>query len=456
MLVLLSLALAATTTADLSRIYRAPGDDSRAAVLSSIVFVPGILGSEIRDTTDGRAYWGEVFGQAAKPNRKPADFAKLALPLASTPADVARLDDELDGTAMLHVVTVNTPFGKLQARGYPGVFEGLLDTLIATDPQRARRMSKDRLRAGELPFVAFAYDWRRDLADEAAKLHEAVQIAADRRAAAGGPRRATLVAHSMGALLARYYLRYGPAPLPDDGRVPEPTWAGAQLVDDVLLVGPPNAGSAQVFESLHAGQAVNPLLPRYPPALVATFPSLYQMLPRARHNSVVFEDGSTADLLDLTTWTDHGLGPFAADQLPKLAAILPDATDNARLAALTTHVGACLTRAARLHEALDQPSEPPAHLRIHLFAGDGRNTESTLMLDRTRGKTDWVGREPGDGSVTRRSALLDERAPGAGGRLVSPIHWDTVWFANAEHFGLSRDTEFLDNALYLLLEHPWP
>ena len=49
----------------------------------------------------------------------------------------------------------------------------------------------------------------------------------------------------------------------------------------------------------------------------------------------------------------------------------------------------------------------------------------------------------------------DERPPSEGGRLDSPVDWTTVWLGSVEHFAISRDTGFLDNALYLLLEHPW-
>jgi triacylglycerol esterase/lipase EstA (alpha/beta hydrolase family) len=47
-----------------------------------------------------------------------------------------------------------------------------------------------------------------------------------------------IVAHSMGGLVARYYLRYGTQDLPPDGSLPELTWAGAQYVDNLIMVGP--------------------------------------------------------------------------------------------------------------------------------------------------------------------------------------------------------------------------
>ena len=62
---------------------------------------------------------------------------------------------------------------------------------------------------------------------------------------------------------------------------------------------------------------------------------------------------------------------------------------------------------------------------------------------------------PGDGTVLRSSALMDERV----GRswkpqLVSPIHWTQVFFLFQDHLGLTQDPALTDNMPYLLLEDP--
>jgi len=67
--------------------------------------------------------------------------------------------------------------------------------------------------------------------------------------------------------------------------------------------------------------------------------------------------------------------------------------------------------------------------------------------------------EPGDDTVVRASALLDERAGGADGlpwspTLRSPIDFRSVRFHFNSHLGLTQDPEFHDNLLYLLLEAP--
>ena len=62
---------------------------------------------------------------------------------------------------------------------------------------------------------------------------------------------------------------------------------------------------------------------------------------------------------------------------------------------------------------------------------------------------------PGDGSVLRSSALMDERLPNnRKSRLISPIQWNQVLFVFSDHLGLTKDPAFTDNILYFLLESP--
>ena len=61
----------------------------------------------------------------------------------------------------------------------------------------------------------------------------------------------------------------------------------------------------------------------------------------------------------------------------------------------------------------------------------------------------------GDRTVTRRSAQADRRTPeNWTPTLQSPIRFHDIRFLFDDHFGLTRDAEFTDNALYMLLEDP--
>jgi hypothetical protein len=85
-------------------------------------------------------------------------------------------------------------------------------------------------------------------------------------------------------------------------------------------------------------------------------------------------------------------------------------------------------------------------------AGDSEDTDETARFG-SDGNLSIVKKGPGDGSVLRRSALMDERRTGRRKeRLISPIHWTQVLFLFSNHFDLTKDPAFTDNLLYFLLE----
>ena len=103
----------------------------------------------------------------------------------------------------------------------------------------------------------FDYDWRRDIVENARRFDQFIeQSAAYVRSIWGSnrPIRFDVVAHSMGGLLARYYLRYGSSDLPADGSLPQPTWHGAARLENIVLVGPPNGGSVGALTNLVDGR----------------------------------------------------------------------------------------------------------------------------------------------------------------------------------------------------------
>ena len=59
---------------------------------------------------------------------------------------------------------------------------------------------------------------------------------------------------------------------------------------------------------------------------------------------------------------------------------------------------------------------------------------------------------PGDGTVTRSSALADERiAGGTQHWLRSPVHWEGTFFIGDRHATFLRNPTFQDNLLNILL-----
>ena len=76
-------------------------------------------------------------------------------------------------------------------------------------------------------------------------------------------------------LVSRYYLRYGTADLPTEGAKPDITWAGSKFVDRLIILGTPNAGYLDTILEMQNGTEVPP----FPPALLGTWPTYYQMMP---------------------------------------------------------------------------------------------------------------------------------------------------------------------------------
>jgi hypothetical protein len=313
----------------------------------------------------------------------------------------------------------------------------------------------------------FDYDWRRDNVENAARLHAFIlakraQVQAELRERYGvvnADVRFDIVAHSMGALLTRYFLRYGDADLPEDGSLPPLTWKGASLVERVVLVAPPNAGSVVALQNLVDGLGFGPLLPRYPSVVLGTFPSGYQLLPRTRHGAVVRADDnarSIGDSLEPELWERMGWGLASPKNDAVLRALLPDVEDaSTRRRIAVDHLRKSLTRARRFAAALDRPAKPPADVHLFLLAGNSQQTPARLAADPSTGRTEIVGLAPGDGKILRSSALMDERTGGTwSSTLQSPIDWEQVTFLFSRHMELTRHPAFVDNLLYLLLEDP--
>ena len=204
-------------SADLASIYNESAQnlgDNRTPV----VVIPGILGSKLGDE-DGSKVWGSfTFGAV---DVDTADGARtLSLPMQlDTP--LSELRDSVTPVDVLDVVEIDVGL----VRGIRmGAYVDIMKTLAAGNYRDESLGRSGAIDYGGLHYTCFQlpYDWRRDIAEQAAALDGVIRDAQDANRTALGlddsdPLKVDVVAHSMGGLVLRYYLRYGTQPLPNDG-----------------------------------------------------------------------------------------------------------------------------------------------------------------------------------------------------------------------------------------------
>lgn len=396
-------------------------DLGREGAAAPVVFVPGILGSELL-RPDGTVAWlnlGNALGHhdLGLPRRLPFRESRDDLHPGLLVGTDTLLPRAFGFTEYAEALEL------LDSAGFePGVGEGLR-------------------------YAVFTYDWRRDLVESAHQLGRRLDGLAE---AWGDPgARFHLIGHSMGGLVVRYYLRFGDQEPSADAPV---TWAGARRVASALLVATPNAGSIPALGATLAGERVGFSYTTLAASVIARMPSIYQLLPPAGTTALVTPTGARlkADLHDPLTWERFGWGPFAP------------AAHN-RLALERAFVTAALARARAFHEALTRPSDGPCPVPVYALGGDclltlgraiageGSPGEPPRFEARTRREQDFLY-EAGDGRVTRAS-LLASHLPGAresdGGSGIPEIR--RSFFGGADHHGIYGDPAFQSLILRLIV-----
>lgn len=447
-------------TPDLGGLYskaaRRSHDDGNA-----VIVIPGILGSRLRDSESGQLVWG-AFEKTTSNPETPGGARLVAIPMEKG-LPLEELTDNVHSDGALDRVKVSLFGLPIELNAYINILStlgagGYLDESLASNQRNMIDYGDDHFTCFQ-----FDYDWRLDNIENAKRLNDFIE---EKRAyilkeyeSRGHPKddvKFDIVAHSMGGLLTRYYLRYGADDLPEDGSIPEVTWKGAEHVDKVIIIGTPNAGAVGAVENLFVGRDFGPFLPKYEPAVIGTMPSLYQQLPRSRHRAILDQDRNPVDIMNADLWIENGWGLADPNQDFVLQWLLPDVSnpDERRQIAID-HLQKSLKRAKQFQDAIDQPARPPKGLRLYLLAGDAIPTGSAVTINSSKEHFEVTDYQPGDGTVTRYSALMDERTGGNWTpQLKSPIKWSNVTFLFSDHLGLTKDPVFSDNVLYLLLEEP--
>lgn len=419
-----------------------------------VIVIHGFLGAKLQDTT-GKEVWGTF--SAYPPNAK--ELRLMAHPMA-----IGKPLSELKGTtvaySMLEHVNIKVLGFSFSVSGYSHLIDILHDCGYS---------SEDRALPAGRNFYSqfiFYYDWRRDLQENAARLHEFIMLKKSylqrhyRRlyGIEDYDVQFDLVAHSMGGLISRYYLRYGNQDLPEDGSMPKPDWGGSKHVDKVIIIATPNAGYADTVTEMVNGLQLAPGAPVYPPALLGTFPSYYQMLPQPILQALSWknkQDREPIDIFSPQTWLELKWGLVDPQQDAILQILLPEVKNTSQRRKIAfDHLQKCLARAELFTKAMIRKMPPtPKDVMAGLFVGDAVNTVRKLEIDRETGKIAISEYDAGDGKVLAASARFDDVSQKTWHPFInSAVNWNMMIHIKAAHMGIMSSPEFAHNLrAYLLL-----
>lgn len=217
-----------------------------------VVFIPGYMGSLLRDRTTGKTLWIDLPGMLRNPLRlgRAIDelFDRLHYP-----------NPDIQPAGILNQVIFVPPLFKQEH--YGRMLVALEKWGYAIDPVNPEPDS--------LAAYTFAYDWRQDNRLSARLLGEAIDGWRARHPGA----EAWLIGHSNGGIVARWYIE-------KEG--------GKERVGKLFLMGSPWDGAPKAIQVMHSGlevmfmRAFNLLgIPERTRNLVRSFPSFYQLIPHA-------------------------------------------------------------------------------------------------------------------------------------------------------------------------------
>ena len=411
-----------------------------------VILLHGMLAGKLRDQHSGEEIWPGSGGKFLV-----RDFHRLKLtldPVTLEPIvqdEAFGITDRLFGQDFYHAILDNLE----QAGGY-------------TRAEPGQPVTDGRAR-----LYVFAYDWRLDQADNAAHLADFIERV---RADYDDPElKVDLIAHSMGALIARYYLRYGKVDVLGDNEFPVNNY-GAERVRRAILLGAPNLGSVDALHGFIDGFNLGPR--RIPTEVFLTMPGLYQLFPHPLNDWLISPDGEPIDydLFDVEVWRRFHWSLFDQRVRARIQREFEDPKQAEQyLALLERYFDKTLERARRFVWSLTVPLEQ-VQTRLIIFGGDCKLTPARILIETIDGTShirlrpneienpvpgidyDRLMLEPGDGKVTKASLLArPDLDPSIPRHQYSFFPMDYSVFLCVNHNKLARNINFQDNLLHALL-----
>jgi pimeloyl-ACP methyl ester carboxylesterase len=219
-----------------------------------VILLPGIMGSVLQK--DGRDLWA-LSGKALWQHMRELGASVNQLRVAG---EEWQSDDLGDGIRAVRLIEDLHSLGPLgEHAGYSVIRHGLKDFFGLTEGIPGSPEDSDN-------FFPFPYDWRRDNRVSARKLQKFIEQQLPRwREWSGSPTaKVILIGHSMGGLVARYYLE---------------VLGGWRDCEALLTIGSPHRGAIGALDTLSNGFSKFNVRFNSLSQLVQGFPSAYQLLP---------------------------------------------------------------------------------------------------------------------------------------------------------------------------------
>ncbi len=431
---------------DLARLYKSNNHSNMEQ--PPVILIHGIMGSKLRHSNSFEEIW---FGNLAKLLFSSYQAIKLtfngdSLEPITDDLEAFEIADQAAGTDFYRAIIETLQ----NYAGYQLSTPGSYDELV------------------QRKLYIFNYDWRQDNQKTAIKLSQFIKtIQRDHN----NPKlKFDIIAHSMGGLITRYYLRYGETDVLNNNDFPM-NQAGSKNVRKVILLGTPNLGSVGSVKSFITGLKVG--LRKVPTEVLVTMPSVYQLFPHSINDWVIDPSGQPLDydVFDTETWRQFQWSIFD----PKVRnRILEDYEDseagNEYLLSLEKYFTKHIERARRFVWSLTIPVDSPSYSLV-VMGGDCELTPARILLEESdsgrqaiRLKPSQIKKpvagvdyeslmlEPGDGTVTKASLLArDALDPTIPRHRYSFFPIDYPYFLCEPHSTLTSNINFQDNLLNILL-----
>ncbi len=414
-----------------------------------VVFIHGVLGSKLREEKGGGDLWLGGLDRILL-----SEYEELAYKIDP---------DTLEPTkSSIHAYTIaDDAVGK-------DFYGKIVRTLGDAGGYQRAEIGKT-VNPRQKNFYVFFYDWRQDNVKTAGQLADFIdQIREDYKQP---DMKVDIVAHSMGGLITRYYIRYGRQDVVNDNDFDKKiNMYGGERVRRVVLLGTPNLGSTKTLNRFINGVKIG--LKRIGTETLATMPSLYQLFPHPLNDWLITNEGKPLqrDLYDVRIWRSFQWSIFDPLVRERILSRFDSGEEGQNyLATLESYFEKHLERARRFVWSLTVDL-PESHPNLIVFGGGCTLTSARIIVEEIEGEShirlypeevvnkiegvdyDALMLEPGDGSVTKASLLgrnvLD---PSIKRHKYSFFPLDYSLILCEKHNSLTGNINFQDNLLNALL-----